>query len=198
MERTRKKMNVRKLTVIAVLGAVATVLMFLEFSIPIIPSFIKMDFSELPALIAAFAFGPVSGIAVCLIKNIVNLLFSTSFGVGSIANFLMGAVFVGVAGFIYQQGKNLKSAIFGAVMGSLVMGGASLFINYYIVYPIYAQMMTMEKIMQAYQLINPNVDSLWQALLMFNLPFTVVKGFINVILTFLIYKKVSPLLKGTV
>lgn len=198
MERTRKKMNVRKLTVIAVLGAVATVLMFLEFSIPIIPSFIKMDFSELPALIAAFAFGPVSGIAVCLIKNIVNLLFSTSFGVGSIANFLMGAVFVGVAGFIYQQGKNLKSAILGAVMGSLVMGGASLFINYYIVYPIYAQMMTMEKIMQAYQLINPNVDSLWQALLMFNLPFTVVKGFINVILTFLIYKKVSPLLKGTV
>lgn len=198
MERTRKKMNVRKLTVIAVLGAVATVLMFLEFSIPIIPSFIKMDFSELPALIAAFAFGPVSGIAVCLIKNIVNLLFSTSFGVGSIANFLMGAVFVGVAGFIYQRGKNLKSAIFGAVMGSLVMGGASLFINYYIVYPIYAQMMTMEKIMQAYQLINPNVDSLWQALLMFNLPFTVVKGFINVILTFLIYKKVSPLLKGTV
>lgn len=198
MERTRKKMNVRKLTVIAVLGAVATVLMFLEFSIPIIPSFIKMDFSELPALIAAFAFGPVSGIAVCLIKNIVNLLFSTSFGVGSIANFLMGAVFVGVAGFIYQRGKNLKSAILGAVMGSLVMGGASLFINYYIVYPIYAQMMTMEKIMQAYQLINPNVDSLWQALLMFNLPFTVVKGFINVILTFLIYKKVSPLLKGTV
>ncbi len=198
MERTRKKMNVRKLTVIAVLGAVATVLMFLEFSIPIIPSFIKMDFSELPALIAAFAFGPVSGIAVCLIKNIVNLLFSTSFGVGSIANFLMGAVFVGVAGFIYQRGKNLKSAILGALMGSLVMGGASLFINYYIVYPIYAQMMTMEKIMQAYQLINPNVDSLWQALLMFNLPFTVVKGFMNVILTFLIYKKVSPLLKGAV
>ena len=198
MERTRKKMNVRKLTVIAVLGAVATVLMFLEFSIPIIPSFIKMDFSELPALIAAFAFGPVSGIAVCLIKNIVNLLFSTSFGVGSIANFLMGAVFVGVAGFIYQRGKNLKSAILGALMGSLVMGGASLFINYYIVYPIYAQMMTMEKIMQAYQLINPNVDSLWQALLMFNLPFTVVKGFMNVILTFLIYKTGSPLLKGAV
>ncbi|WP_099205994.1 ECF transporter S component [Scatolibacter rhodanostii] len=196
MERVQKRVNVRKLAVVAVLGAVASVLMFLEFSIPIVPSFLKLDFSELPALIAAFAFGPLSGVAVCLIKNVVNLLFSSSFGVGSIANFLIGAVFVWTAGFIYQKGKNRKSAMIGVLVGSIIMGVASLFVNYYIVYPIYAQLMTMEKIIQAYQVIYPGVKNLWQALLIFNLPFTIIKGFINAGLTFMLYKKLSPILKG--
>lgn len=192
-----KKVNVRKLSLTAVLGAVAAALMFLEFSIPIVPSFLKLDFSELPALIAAFAFGPTAGVVVCLIKNLVNLMVSTSFGIGSVANFLIGAVFVWVAGFIYKKGDSRKAAIIGAVTGSIAMGAASLLINYYLVYPMYAQVMTMEKIMQAYQLIYPGVKNLWQALLVFNLPFTIVKGLMNALFTFLIYKKISPLLKGT-
>ena len=82
----------RKLSVTAMLAAVATVLMFLDFSIPIVPSFIKLDVSELPALLAAYSLGPVSGVAVCLIKNLFNLLFHGSTGgVGELCNFLLGA-----------------------------------------------------------------------------------------------------------
>ena len=87
----QKKVNVRTLAMTAVLGAVATVLMFFSFSIPIIlPSFLAMDFSELPALIAAFTMGPVSGVVVCLIKNLVNLPSSGTGGAGELCNFLMG------------------------------------------------------------------------------------------------------------
>ena len=76
----QKKVNVRKIAMTAILSAVATVLMFISFSLPIIPSFIKLDFSELPALIAAFSMGPVSGVVVCFIKNLVNLAMSTTGG----------------------------------------------------------------------------------------------------------------------
>ena len=93
-----KTTNIRKLTGTAMLGAVAAVLMYMEFPIPIMPSFIKLDVSELPALLAAYAYGPVSGIAVCLIKNLIKLPSTSTAAVGELFNFVMGALFVGVAG----------------------------------------------------------------------------------------------------
>ena len=79
--------NVRKLTGTAMLGAVAAVLMYLEFPIPIMPSFVKLDVSELPALLAAYAYGPLSGIAVCLIKNLIKLPSTSTAAVGELFNF---------------------------------------------------------------------------------------------------------------
>ena len=115
----------RKLSVTAMLAAVATVLMFLDFSIPIVPSFIKLDVSELPALLAAYSLGPVSGMAVCLIKNLFNLLFHGSTGgVGELCNFLLGASFVIPAGLLYQYKKNRKMAFVGALIGAAVMAYA--------------------------------------------------------------------------
>ena len=86
-----------KIAVTAILSAAATVLMFLSFPIPfLIPPFIKMDFSELPALLAAFSLGPVSGVMVCLVKNLINLLFTTTSGVGELCNFLLGVAAMGL------------------------------------------------------------------------------------------------------
>ncbi len=113
--------NVRKLTGTAMLGAVAAVLMYLEFPIPIMPSFVKLDVSELPALLAAYAYGPVSGIAVCLIKNLIKLPSTSTAAVGELFNFVMGALFVGVAGFVYKRSKTRRSALIGAGAGALVM-----------------------------------------------------------------------------
>ena len=93
-----RRVDVRRITMTGMLSAVATVLMFLSFSIPLVPSFLKMDFSELPALIASFAFGPVSGATVCLVKNLVNVLSTTTGGVGELSNFLLGVSFVVPAG----------------------------------------------------------------------------------------------------
>ncbi len=190
--------RVRKLTGCAMLAAAAYVLMFLEFPIPLMPPFIKMDFSELPALIAAFAYGPAAGVIVCLVKNLIHLINTQTGGVGELSNFILGAVFVFTAGMIYKKMHNKKGAVIGSLAGAIVMGIVSLFTNYYIVYPIYTNFMPMEAIIGAYQMIYSGVKDLWGCLLIFNLPFTVCKGLCSVIITLVIYKKLSPILKGTV
>ena len=186
----------RKLCGTAMLGAAAYVLMFLEFPVPFIPSFIKMDFSELPALLASFAYGPLAGVAVCLIKNVIHLLNTQSGGVGELANFILGAVFVFVAGVIYKKMHNKKGAVIGALIGAVIMALISVPSNYFIVYPFYTAFMPMEAIIGAYKAINPNVNTLLDCLLTFNMPFTFIKGMLALIVTFVIYKPLSPLLHG--
>ena len=190
--------NVRKLTGTAMLGAVAAVLMYLEFPIPIMPSFVKLDVSELPALLAAYAYGPVSGIAVCLIKNLIKLPSTSTAAVGELFNFVMGALFVGVAGFVYKRHKSRKTAIIGAVAGAAAMAIFSVPSNYFITYPAYVQFyhMPLEAILGMYQAILPSADSLIKCLVIFNMPFTLVKGLLDAVLCMLIYKPLSPILHG--
>lgn len=195
-EGKKKRIPVRSIAVTGILAALASVLMFLDFSIPVMPGFIKLDFSELPALLAAYALGPVSGVVVCLVKNLVNLLSTSTGGVGELSNFVLGACFVLPAGLIYQKHKTRKAAFWGAVLGAVVMAVVSVFSNYYIMYPIYTAFMPMEVIIGMYQAIAPGVQTLWDALLWFNLPFTFFKGMCSVAIAFLIYKHISPLLKG--
>ena len=193
-----EKVNIRYLTVTAMLSAVAYILMFLDFSVPFMPAFIKMDLSELPALIGTFAMGPVCGVIICLIKNVLHLFITTTGGVGELSNFLLGAAFVLPAGLIYKHKKNKKSAITGALIGALCMALFSFPSNYFVVYPIYTKMMPMDVIIGAYQAIVPSVKELWQCLLFFNVPFTFVKGLFSVLITMVVYKKISPILKGRV
>ena len=190
--------KVRVLTGTAMLGAVAAVLMYLEFPIPIMPAFVKLDVSELPALIASFAYGPVSGILVCLIKNLIKLPSTSTAAVGELFNFVMGALFVGVAGLIYKRNKTRKGAIVGALLGALVLAVVSVPYNYFIVYPAYVVMyhLPLDAIIGMYQAINPNVNGLLACLLVFNLPFTFVKGALDAVLCFLVYKPLSPILHG--
>ena len=192
-----KGFNVRKMAMTAMLSALAAGLMFLDFSIPLMPGFIKLDFSELPALIAAFSLGPVSGVVVCLIKNLVNLLTTNTGGVGELSNFILGSVFVLTAGIIYKKFNTRKGAFLGSLLGVVLMAAAGVISNYFFVYPIYAKlMMPMDAILKSYQAIYPGVQNLWQVLLIFNLPFTFFKGMCSVLITLLIYKKISPLIKG--
>lgn len=193
---TKKRMNVRKLVMTAMLAAVSTVLMMISFSVPLMPSFIKMDLSELPALLAAFSMGPVSGVAVCLVKNLVNLLFTTTGGVGELCNFLLGACFVLPAGLLYRFRHNRSGALLGAVLGAFIMALASLPINYFITYPAYSLFLSMDQIIGMYQVINPNVSNLFEALLWFNAPFTFIKGILVAAITFVIYKPLSPIIHG--
>ncbi len=186
----------RKLAMVGMLSAVAFILMLLEFPIPLMPGFIKMDVSELPALIGAFAMGPIEGVAICLIKNLIKLLKTSSAGVGELANFLLGAVFVFIAGLIYKKMRNRKGAIIASFVGALAMGVLSVPINYFITYPFYTNFMPMEAIIEAYQAIYSGVNSLLECLLVFNMPFTICKGLLDVLITFLVYKRLSPIIKG--
>lgn len=192
-----KVKNLRTITVTAIMAALSAVLMFVEFSIPIMPAFIKLDISDLPALITSYAFGPVCGVAVCLVKNLIHLFATNTFGVGELSNFIHGAVFVFVAGMFYKYHHNRKFAFIGAIAGDFAMAAMSFFINYFFVYPIYIKLMLPEEqIIGMYSAILPSVDSLWKAILIFNVPFTFVKGLISVAITFAVYPKLSPILKG--
>ena len=193
-----KKWSTRYLVMTAMLSAIACILMFLDFPVFFMPAFIKMDISELPALIASFSMGPVAGIAVCFIKNVVNLFmkgFSTG-GVGELCNFLLGICFVVPAGLIYKNGKSRKGAFLGCLIGAAVMAALSLPINYFVTYPMYARLMPLDAIIGMYQEINPNVNGLFACLLIFNAPFTFLKGVIDSVLCFLVYKPLSRFIKG--
>ena len=185
-----------KLVVTAMLGAVAFVLQLLEFPIPfLIPSFVQMDFSELPALLATFSIGPVSGVSVCLIKNVVKVIFKTTTGgVGELCNFLIGAALVVPAGLLYRRMKTRKGALIGALAGAVCMGILSVPINYFISYPIYTAFMPLDVIIGMYQELIPSVNGLLSCLVIFNLPFTMLKGLLCSALCFAVYKPLSPLL----
>mgnify|MGYP003236386131 CR=1 FL=1 len=172
VNKTEKRVNVRYLTVTAMLSAVAYILMFLDFSVPFMPAFIKMDLSELPALIGSFAMGPLCGVVV-------------------------GVAFVLPAGLIYKHKKNRKSALIGSLTGAAFMGIFSIVSNYFLVYPVYYNFMPEEVILAAYQAILPSVKNILQCLICFNMPFTIVKGMFSVVITFLTYKHISPILKGS-
>lgn len=197
---TKRKINTRAIAATAMLSALAYVLEFIEISVPFMPFFIKFDISELPALIASFAYGPLSGIVVCLVKNVINVLLKfQTMGVGELSNFILGVLFVVPAGIVYKYKKTRGGAVLGAAVGAVLSAVVCFFSNYYIVYPIYAKMiMPEEVILSAYQAILPSVKNLQQAILIFNVPFTFGKFAIVAMLTFLIYKRISPILKGKI
>ena len=198
----RTVVNVRKMTMTAMLSAVAFILMFLDFSVPFMPSFIKMDLSELPALIGAFSMGPVSGVVICLIKNLLHLFITTTGGVGELSNFILGACFVLPAGLIYKKWKGKKAAAIGALIGAVFMALASIVSNYFFVYPVYYAFMPKETVLSMYQALPqafsflPQVDSILECLVKYNAPFTFIKGLFSVVITLLIYKPLSPIIKG--
>ena len=193
---TNQSLKTRRIASLGMLSAVATVLMFLSFSVPLVPSFLKFDFSELPALLAAYAFGPMSGAVVCLVKNLINATATTTGFVGELSNFLLGICFVVPAGWIYGRKKTRKRAFTGALAGAFCMALASLPINYFLTYPVYAKFMPMETILSLYQAIDAHADTLLRALIEFNIPFTLVKALAVTALAFAVYKPLSPILKG--
>lgn len=195
MSNTRTK--TRTIAMTGMLSAIAFILMYLQFNVPLMPSFIAMDLSELPALIGSFAMGPVAGVVICLVKNLLHLMRTSTGGVGELSNFILGAIFVFVAGMFYKKKKTKSGAVIGSLIGAVVMSAFSVASNYFLVYPVYANFMPMEAIIAAYQAIYPGVDSLLDCLIIFNVPFTFIKAMISVIITMLVYKRISPIIKGS-
>ncbi len=193
----REKSSITKLTITAMLTAVAVVLQYIEFPLPgIVPEFLKFDFSDLPELIGAFTIGPIYGVIIAFLKNLIHLPFGSSMGVGELSNFLLGAVFAFTAGMIYKHKTTRKGALLGCLAGAAAMALVSLPTNYFIVYPAYAQLWckgNMDIIIRMYKAILPASDNLIKCLVIFNVPFTLFKGLAVAIITMLIYKPLSKL-----
>ncbi len=194
--KTSKFLSVRKMTVTAVMSAIAFVLMMLEFATPLTPEFLKFDFSDLPAVITSFALGPAWGVVVELIKNLLKMPFSHTGCVGELANFIVGAAMVLPAGLIYKFAKSRKGALIGSLAGALTAALVSFPVNYFITYPFYAGIMGMETIIGMYSAIIPAANTLPRALVIVNMPFTLIKFLLCALITFLVYKRLSPILKG--
>ena len=195
--KNNQKTLTTKLAVTGMLTAIAVVLQYIEFSVPIVPSFLKLDFSDLPELIGTFVLGPLWAVIICLLKNLIHIPFGTSGGVGELSNFLLGATFSLVAGLIYQHNKTRKTALLACGLGALAMAAVSFPTNYFIVYPAYANMWfggTTEPIVGMYKTILPASDTLVKSLLIFNVPFTLAKGIIVAVITMFVYKPLSNLI----
>lgn len=195
-----KRISTRKMVIIGMMTALATIVYYLDFPVPFMPGFIKLDFSNVISLLTGFALGPVEGVIVCLLKNLIHLLIKgidTTMGIGDIFDFVTSATFVLVAALIYKKHRTKKGAIAATLIGMLAFTIISLPLNYFIVYPIYFKAYGGEAaILGAYQKLMSSVKNIFSALCIFNLPFTFIKGLLCSIITIIIYKPLSPILKG--
>ncbi|MDL2237755.1 ECF transporter S component [Christensenellaceae bacterium OttesenSCG-928-K19] len=194
--RGKKITQTQYITRIAILAVVAFALMYIEFPIPIAPPWLKLDFSDVPALLGGFALGPVAGIIIQGIKCILFFFFKNSGtgGVGELANFLIGIAIVIPAAIIYAKKHNFKFAIVGTLIGVAVACVSAAILNYYLLIPAYTQIMPIEAILSITSAINPAADSLMGYVLVFAMPFTAAKLAIDAVIVFLLYKKLARLL----
>ena len=191
----------RKLVEIGMLGAIATVLMLFEFPIPFIaPPFYELDFSEVPVLVGAFALGPMAGATIELVKILINLLINgtaTAF-VGEIGNYLLGCSFIIPAALIYKKHKSKKNALVAMIIGTIAMTVFGCFLNAYILLPTYATAfgMPIDAIVGMGSAINANINDVMTFVVIAVAPFNIIKGIVVSVITLLIYKHISPILKG--
>ena len=194
--------SVRNIAQIGVLSAIAFVLMAIEFPLWFAPSFYKLDFSELPVLVGAFAMGPAAGMMIEFIKVILYFFIhgSSTAGVGDLANFIFGCCLVVPAAIIYKRSKTKKHALAGMAVGTVLMAAVGGIVNAYVLLPLYANVfhMPLQAIVGMGTKINPAVNSVSSFILLAVVPFNLLKGIVVSAITFLLYKHVSPILHGRI
>ena len=194
------KSKTRYIVNVAILSALAGVLMFFEFPLPIAPSFYKVDLSDVAVLIGGFALKAPAAIVISFMKVMISIILngtSTAF-VGEFAAFIMDSVFGFVASLIYQKEHTKKGAIKSLIFGTLALTIIGAFVNYYLMIPAYVKFMNipLDAILSLGSTVNKNVNSLLTLIIFCTVPFNIVKGIIISIVTYLLYKRISPLLKG--
>lgn len=186
-------MKTKKITFIALFAALAAIVMYIEFPIPFMPPFLKIDFSGVIILIGAMLWGTKSAILMILIKDGLHLLRTQTAGVGELADFIMLAALVIVFMAIYKRGA--KKMLIAGVISVLVMAIVGVFANMYLLIPFYKNIMPIEQIINLCAAINPNIDSLSGYYLLGVLPFNLIKGFVIILITTLVYPKLSRIEK---
>jgi riboflavin transporter FmnP len=187
-------LGVRGLTTTALLATVSAILMFIDFALPIFPSFIKMDFSEVPGMLAVIALGPCSGVMVELVKNLINLPHTTTAGVGEFASFVIGCALVVPAGTLYRRQETRAGAAAALVCGVATMAVTAAFANYFVLIPLYSRVVPVDRILAMYSEINPYVNTVPKLILTSIVPFNVIKGTVISLISFALYKRLARVL----
>ncbi len=197
---TERILTTRKIAVIGVFSAISAVLMLFEFPVPFAPPFYELDFSEIPALIGAFAFGPVAGVMIEFCKILLKLLMkgtSTAF-VGDLANFVVGCSFILPASILYLIKKTKKSAMLSCLVGTVVMILFGTIFNAVYLLPTFAALygMPLDAIVAMGTEINGNIHSVTTLVIFAVAPLNLLKGASVSVITMLVYKQLSPILKA--
>lgn len=165
-----KSSQLLKIVIFALLGTISFILFFLNFPLPFLPPFLKVDFGDIPALMAALIFSPLAGVAVIGIKNFLYLVIGGGDPVGVVASFLSAVMFIYPVAFFYHKSSGVKSVITGLVTGTIIMAIGMSILNYLIILPVYAFFMGMEEM---------HIASVKRATVIFGiLPFNIIKGVI--------------------
>ena len=186
------KWSIQKLIYTAMLAAVAGVLMSLEFSVPMMPPFYKVDFSDVPSVIAVFLMGPVSGICVEVIKLLIKLITvgtNTKY-VGELANLIAAFLFVWPLWFLYQKlGANRKAAVEALLLSIVIRTACACFINANITLPLYAKAMSLplDEVIRMVASVNPAIKDLNGFIILATIPFNVLKVGLNYIVGQLLF-----------
>lgn len=191
----KKTMSIQVIARIAVLTALASILFMIE--IPIV-AFYRLDLSNLPVLLGAFAMGPVAGTIILALKSFIGMMHSTSMYIGELADFIMGAAMVLPAAWIYRHRKSRKTALIGMSVGTVCMIVVAVLVNWLIMIPFYmnAYGMPMEAVVGMATAVLPFVDTEIELLMFVTAPFNLLKGIVLSALTYVLYKHLSPLLHG--
>ena len=194
----KEYLTTRTMIKISVLGVISFVLMMFDFPLWFAPPFLKFDIADLPSLIGAFAMGPMAGVLIQFLKNVLNIIVegSGTGGLVELSNFIVGSIFAYTAGAVYFKNKDKKSAVKGLIIGTLTMTLLISIINYVFMIPFYARVfgMPLESIVEMGSKMNGFVTDFKSLIIFAILPFNLLKGIIVSILTMLLYKRISPIL----
>lgn len=189
----------KDMTKVAMLSVIGFVLMYFQLPLTFVaPPFMKLDISDLPVLMGAFTMGPVYGIIIAALKNLMHIIFKGTMtaGVGELSNFIISSTFAVVSSYIYRKHRTYKGAVLSMTVGVVAMTILAMISNYFVVFPLYGKVMPMDAIIAMGSAITPKITGLFTMMIYSVLPFNLIKGFTTSAVMMLVYKKISPLFKN--
>lgn len=199
MNKNIDKNKIKRISLTAIFSAIAAVIMLFDFPLPFAPSFMKLDFSEVPLVIGSYILGPINAIIMVLLKILIKLSIkstSTAF-IGEIVGFISSLCFVLPGSIIYISKKTKIRAVMGLLIGILLSTIVTTILNALVIFPMYMNLfnISLDKLLIMIQKINPNVDSFGKAMIYSVLPFNVFKYSIDAVIIFGLYKNISNFIK---
>lgn len=196
---TSTMIRTKDMTKVAMLSVIGFVLMYFQLPLTFVaPPFMKLDISDLPVLMGAFTMGPVYGIIIAGLKNLMHIIFKGTMtaGVGELSNFIISSTFAVVSSYIYRKHRTYKGAVLSMTVGVVAMTILAMTSNYFVVFPLYGKVMPMDAIIAMGSAITPRIKGLFTMMIYSVLPFNLIKGFTTSAVMMLVYKKISPLFKN--
>lgn len=196
---TSTMIRTKDMTKVAMLSVIGFLLMYIQLPLTFVaPPFMKLDISDLPVLMGAFTMGPVYGIIIAALKNLMHIIFKGTMtaGVGELSNFIISSTFAVVSSYIYRKHRTYKGAVLSMTVGVVAMTILAMISNYFVVFPLYGKVMPMDAIIAMGSAITPRIKGLFTMMIYSVLPFNLIKGFTTSAVMMLVYKKISPLFKN--